>query len=71
MSEVEMLNAIIIDLKFLKEKIVQIELTINEIDSDVHRRVNPEYLKELDQIEKLDKRVHLKSIDDFDQRFGL
>ena len=71
MSEVEMLNSIITDLNFLKEKIVQIELTVNEIDSDVHRRVNPEYLKELDQIEKRDKRMHLKNIDDFDQRFGL
>jgi len=71
MSEVEMLNSIISDLNFLKKKIVQIELTVNEIDSDVHRRANPEYLKELDQIEKLDKRVHLKGIDDFDQRFGL
>ena len=71
MSEVEMLNSIITDLNFLKEKIVQIELTVNEIDSDVHRRANPEYLKELDQIEKLDKRVRLKNIDDFDQRFGL
>ena len=71
MSEVEMLNSIITDLNFLKEKIVQIELTVNEIDSDVHRRANPEYLKELDQIEKLDKRVHLKNIDDINQRFGL
>ncbi len=71
MSEVEMLNSIITDLNFLKEKIVQIELTVNEIDSDVHRRVNPEYLKELDQIEKRDKRVRLKNMDDFDQRFGL
>ena len=71
MSEVEMLNSIITDLNFLKEKIVKIELTVNEIDSDVHRRANPEYLKELDQIEKLDKRVHLKSINDFDKRFGL
>ena len=71
MSEVEMLNSIMTDLNFLKTKIVEIELTVNEIDSDVHRRVNPEYLEELDQIEKRDKRVHLKSIDDFDQRFGL
>ncbi len=71
MSEVEMLNSIITDLNFLKEKIVQIELTVNEIDSDIHRRVNPEYLKELDQIEKRDKRMRLKNIDDFDQRFGL
>ncbi|MCK5486399.1 MAG: hypothetical protein KAI86_09305 [Desulfobacterales bacterium] len=71
MSEVEMLNSIITDLNFLKEKIVQIELTVNEIDSDVHRRVNPEYLNELDQIEKRDKRVRIKNIDDFDQRFGL
>jgi len=71
MSEVEMLNSIITDLNFLKEKIVQIELTVNEIDSDVHRRANPEYLKELDQIEKRDKRMRLKNMDDFDQRYGL
>ena len=71
MSEVEMLNSIITDLNFLKEKIVQIELTVNEIDSDVHKRANPEYLKELDQIEKRDNRVRLKNMDDFDQRYGL
>ena len=71
MSEVEMLNSIITDLNFLKEKIVQIELTVNEIDSDVHKKANPEYLKELDQIEKRDKRVRLKNMDDFDQRYGL
>ena len=71
MSEVEMLNSIITDLNFLKEKIVKIELTVNEIDSDVHKKANPEYLKELDQIEKRDKRVRLKNMDDFDQRYGL
>ena len=71
MSEVEMLNSIITDLNFLKEKIVQIELTVNEIDSDVHKRANLEYLKELDQIEKRDTRVRLKNMDDFDQRYGL
>lgn len=71
MSEVEMLNSIITNLNFLKEKIVQIELTVNEIDSDVHKRVNPKYLKDLDQIEKRDTRVRLKNIDDFDQRYGL
>ena len=71
MSEVEMLNSIITDLNFLKEKIVQIELTVNEIDSDVHRRAKPEYLKELDQIEKRDKRVRLKNMDNFDKRHGL
>ena len=71
MSEVEMLNSIITDLNFLKEKIVQIELTVNEIDSDVHKKVNVEYLKELDHIEKRDTRVRLKNMDDFDQRYGL
>ena len=71
MSEVEMLNSIITDLNFLKEKIVQIELTVNEIDSDVHKRANLEYLKDLDQIEKRDTRVRLKNMDDFDQRYGL
>ena len=71
MSEVEMLNEIISDLNFLKEKIVRIEITVSEIDGDIHRKPNPEYLKKLEQIEKGDRRVRFKDIDDFDQRFGL
>ena len=46
-----------------------------DVDSETFvdqlRRINPEHLRELDQIETLDKRVHLKNLPDFDQRYGL
>ena len=66
MSEVEILNHIISDLDFIKEKIILLEITINEIDSDVHKKYNPEYLTELEKIERDDKRMHFGSIDEFD-----
>jgi hypothetical protein len=70
MSEAEILNEIRSDLNFLKEKIIQIEITVNEIDSDVHRKLNPEYVKKLEKIEKEDKRVHFRNIEEFDKHFG-
>lgn len=71
MSETEILNEIRSDLNFLKEKIIQIEITVSEIDSDVHRKLNPEYVKKLAKIEKEDKRVHFRNIEEFDKHFGL
>lgn len=71
MSEAEILNEIRNDLDFLKEKMLQIEITVNEIDSDVHKRVNPEYVKKLENIEKEDRRMHFKKIEDFDRYFDL
>jgi len=70
MSEAEILNEIRSDLNFLKEKIIQIEITVNEIDSDVHRKLNPEYVKKLEKIEKEDKRIHFRNIEEFDKHFG-
>ena len=55
---------------FLKEKIIRMEITINEIDSDVHNKINPEYSQHLNDIEKNDKKVHFKDIDEFDKHFG-
>lgn len=71
MTEAEVLNEIRSHLNFLREKIIQIEITVNEIDSDVHRKINPIYLKKLDKIEKEDKRVHFKDIEEFDKHFGI
>ena len=71
MSEVEILNEIITDLNFLKEKMVRIEVTVNEIDKDLHSKPNPEYVKKLDQIENEDDKVYFKSMDEFDKQFGL
>jgi hypothetical protein len=71
MSEAEILNEIKTDLNFLKEKIARIEVTVNEIDKDLHNKPNPEYVKKLDQIEKEDNKVHFKYMDEFDRQFGL
>ncbi len=71
MSEAEILNETRNDLNFLKEKIISMEITINEIDSDVHKKLNPQYVKKLDKIEREDKRIHFKNIEEFDKRFGL
>ena len=71
MTETEVLNEIRSNLNFLREKIIQIEITVNEIDSDVHKKINPIYLKKLDKIEKEDKKVHFKDIEEFDKHFGI
>ncbi|MEA3295434.1 MAG: hypothetical protein U9P81_10825 [Euryarchaeota archaeon] len=71
MSEAEMLNEIKTDLNFLKEKMARIEVTVNEIDKDLHSKPNPEYVKKLEQIENEDNKVHFKNMDEFDRQFGL
>jgi len=71
MSEAEILNEIRNNLNFLKEKIISIEITINEIDSDSHKVPNPEYVRKLDKIEKEDKRIHFRNMEEFDKHFGL
>ncbi len=71
MSDAEILNEIRNDLNFLKEKIISMEITIGEIDSDIHKKLNPEYVKKLDKIEKEDKRIHFRNIEEFDEHFGL
>ena len=71
MSEAEILNEIRNDLNFLKEKVISMEITINEIDSDIHKELNLEYVKTLDKIEREDKRIHFRNIEEFDKHFGL
>jgi hypothetical protein len=71
MTETEVLNEIRSHLNFIKEKIIQIEITVNEIDSDVHKKINPIYLEKLDKIEKEDKKIHFKDIEEFDKHFGI
>ncbi len=47
------------------------EIPIKEMDSDIHRKLNPEYVKKLNKIEKEDKRIHFRNIEEFDKHFGL
>lgn len=71
MSEAEILEEIRNDLSFLKEKIIQMEITINEMDADIHKKFNPDYEKKLKKIEKGDKRIHFRNIEEFDKHFEL
>lgn len=52
MAEIELLRRMMDDVASLKEQMTRIEIAINEIDSDIHREVNPEYLKKLEKIQK-------------------
>lgn len=69
MSDADALDDIKNDLNFLKEKISRMEITINEIDGDMHRKFNPRYAKKLENIEKKDKRIHFKYMGEFDKHF--
>lgn len=71
MSEAEVLKEIRDDLNFLKEKIIQMEITLNEMDADIHKKFNPGYEGRLKKIEKEDKRIRFSNIEEFDKHFGL
>ena len=66
MSEAELLKKMAEDLSFLKDKIAGIEISLDEIEQDLHRKVNPEYLKKLEDIKK-QKGIRFKNVKDLDE----
>ncbi|MCZ7358851.1 MAG: hypothetical protein O8C55_02140 [Candidatus Methanoperedens sp.] len=69
MAEIELLRRMMDDVASLKEQMTRIEIAINEIDNDIHREVNPEYLKKLEKIQK-QKGIRFKSAEEFDSYFS-
>lgn len=69
MAETELLKIVVDDVSSLKEQMTRIEITINEIDNDIHRELNPEYLKKLEKIQK-QKGIRFKSSEEFDAYFS-
>jgi len=69
MAETELLRRVVDDVSSLKEQMTRIEITINEIDNDIHRELNPEYLKKLEKIQK-QKGIRFKSSEEFDKYFS-
>jgi hypothetical protein len=57
------------EVAYLKGHISQIEIVINEIDMDMLKEVNPQYLKKLEKIQKL-KGIKFKSAEEFDAYFS-
>jgi hypothetical protein len=47
----------------------RIEIVINEIDNDIHRELNPEYVNKLEKIQK-QKGIRFKSSEEFDAYFS-
>ncbi len=69
MAETELLRRMVDDVASLKEQMTRIEIAINEIDNDIHRELNPEYLKKLEKIQK-QKGIKFKSAEEFDAYFS-
>ncbi len=70
MAETELIRRMADDVASLKEQMSRIEIVINEIDQDIHREVNPQYLKKLEKIQK-QKGVRFKSAEEFEEYFSL
>jgi hypothetical protein len=57
------------DVVSLKEQMTRIEITLNEIDKDIHREINPEYLKKLEKIQK-QQGIRFTTAEEFDEYFS-
>ncbi|MDP2766186.1 MAG: hypothetical protein Q8O41_01855 [Candidatus Methanoperedens sp.] len=42
-----------------------------KIEAIIHKELNPEYVKKLDKIEREEKRIHFRNIEEFDKHFGI
>ncbi len=69
MAEAELIRRMADDLTALKEQMSRIEIVFNEIDMNMHKEVNPQYLKKLEKIQK-QKGIEFKSAEEFDAYFS-
>jgi signal transduction protein with GAF and PtsI domain len=69
MAETELIRRMADDVASLKEQMNRLEIVINEIDQDIHREVNPQYLKKLEKIQK-QKGIKFDSAEEFDAYFS-
>ncbi|MCK4798902.1 MAG: hypothetical protein KAT05_16120 [Spirochaetes bacterium] len=68
-AEVEMIRRVVDDMATLKEQMNRIEITVNEIDMDIHKEVNPDYIKKLEEIQ-MQKGVRFKTAEEFEAYFS-
>lgn len=65
---IEILRLIQSDMTFMKQKIISMEEEISEINSDLHREINPEFLERLETIQK-QKGIRFNSMKEFEDYF--
>jgi len=70
MSEIELLKRIADDVAAVKKKVEKIEILIDDIGQDLHKELNPEYVKKLKKIEK-EKTISFKDMEEFDEHYGV
>lgn len=66
---IEILRLIQSDMTFMKQKIISMEEEISEINSDLHREINPEFLERLEIIQK-QKGIRFNSMKEFENFFN-
>lgn len=64
----EILRLIHSDMTFMKQKIISMEEEISEINSDLHREINPDFLERLETIQK-QKGIRFNSMKEFEDYF--
>lgn len=69
MAETELIRRMADDVASLKEQMNRLEIVINEIDKNIHREVNPQYLEKLEKIKK-QKGIKFKNIEEFNAYFS-
>lgn len=67
--EIKILKNIQSDIALLKQKIISMDDELDAISSDLHRELNPEFLKKLEKIQK-QKGVKFGSIKEFEEYFS-
>ncbi len=65
-SEPAVIRQLQSDVSFLKQRVTMLEAEVSEIDNDVHREINPEFLGRLDKIEK-QKGIRFNNMKEFDE----
>lgn len=68
-TEYDLIKKMAKDISFLKSQISHIKITVGEIDADMHRQVDPDYLEKLKKIRK-QKGVKFKGMEEFDKYFS-
>jgi len=67
--EIKLLKQMQNDISFMRQRIIVIEEEVDEISSDLHRELNPEFLKRLESIQK-QKGIRFNSMKEFDEYFS-
>ncbi len=53
------------------KKFYNTEIALTKLEEILTKKLTSEYVKKLDKIEREEKRIHFRNIEEFDKHFGL